>query len=335
MSLRRSFFTFLEGKRLRASFREQSYVVRVFHPRGQYPRTTILQPNAIYWADDELVFSVVHSIPWRAFDETAAYTEMDWLAPDELQFLGSILFCETRDDAPIKLYPVYGFAPRIARKTLDLTRPAVAQKIRDSIWLRLKHPTWGYHRPEISECLTLRYTLVAAERFNLERQPLYWSGISPKNYVLLRGISALLKSDMLSSYYEFYEEATIAAFIAMEASFRLILRQIQVEGVKQPTAQDAARWLFEHFDKPMGLPEPTIERYFEEFYDQRVMTLHPSSRFGDNPYAPVSHDDYYHLRSSLREVLAYVAAGSHGPDFYADVKQARGPFNAAHDKTVA
>ncbi|HJQ63898.1 MAG TPA: hypothetical protein VJ834_13665, partial [Burkholderiales bacterium] len=74
---------------------------------------------------------------------------------------------------------------------------------------------------------------------------------------------------------------------------------------------------------PMGrAPPAAIERYFGEFYDQRIMTLHPASRFGDNPYAPLSHDDYFFLRNSLQQVFAYLVAGSHGPDFHEDVKEA-------------
>lgn len=326
----------MEGKRLLNSYRQQSYIVRIFHPRGQYPRTKIMQRNALFWADEEMVFSVTHSVPWRVHDEDAPYTEMDWLAPDEIQFLGSIFFSERRNDAHIRFYPVFGYGPRIAQKVLDLSRQSVAERIRDSIRIRLAHAPWGHHGQELNECQTLRYSLLDPNTLNLDRQPMYWAGISTRDYVMLRGISALFKSDMLSSYYEFFEEAIISAFIALEASFRLIVRKLEREGVRNAGARDAAQWLFKHFDEPMGLPRPTIERYFEEFYDQRIMTLHPASRFGDNPYAPVSHDDYYHLRSSLREIFAYLAAGSHGPDFHEDAqRRGGGHVNNQPKKSVA
>ena len=96
---------------------------------------------------------------------------------------------------------------------------------------------------------------------------MYWAGISIDNYVLLQGIGALIKSDMLASHYEFPEEATVSAFIAMEASFQSIVRKLGMEGVSEPGARDAVRWLFEHFDKPLGFAEPVVERYFAEFYD--------------------------------------------------------------------
>ena len=316
--MRRKLYSFLRGKRLRDSYRQKSYVVRVFHPRGQYPRTRILQRDGIFWADDEIVFSVTNSVPWSVHDKDAPYTEMDWLSLDELRFLGSIFLTERRHGAKIGFYPVYRYGPRIARKDLDLAKSSVADQIRESVWTQIRQPTPGV-RNELKECCTLRYSLVDPIHFNLDRQPLYFAGISTSDYVMLRGISALIKSDMLSSYYEFFEEATVSAFIAMEASFRLIVRKLESEGMANPTAREAAQWVFEHFDRPMGMPQQGVERYFEEFYDQRVMTLHPASRFGDSPYAPVSADDYYHLRKALREILAYLAAASHGPDFYEEV----------------
>lgn len=319
--MRRSFYKFKHGKRLQDSYQQRNYVVRIFHPRGIYPRIKLLQPNAIFWADDEIVFSVTHSIPWRAHDKDAPFTEMDWLDPDEIQFLGSILFSERRNDTHIRFYPIYGFGPKIDKKTLDLTNSKVAEEIRNSILIELHRPTPSFQGERLYECRTLRYSLIDPEIFNLDRQPIYWAGISTNDYLMLRGISALLKSDMLSSYYEFYEEATISAFISMEASFRLIVRKLEKMGITNPSAREAAQWVFENFDEPMGLARPAIDRYFEEFYDQRVMTLHPASRFGDNPYAPLMHDDYHHLRSSIREILAYLAAGTHGPDYYEDVRR--------------
>ena len=35
-----------------------------------------------------------------------------------------------------------------------------------------------------------------------------------------------------------------------------------------------------------------------------------------NAYGIISHDDYYQLLRELREILAYLAAGSNGADFY-------------------
>ena len=102
--------------------------------------------------------------------------------------------------------------------------------------------------------------------------------------------------------------------IALDASFSAVIRQLQTEGVSNPTAHDAEVWIHKHFNAPFGLPPPeAAEKYFGEFYEQRVMTFHPASRFGDVPYSPNMNDDIIHLRRWLREVLAYVITGRHDP----------------------
>lgn len=127
---------------------------------------------------------------------------------------------------------------------------------------------------------------------------------------------------MLSRHHEFWEEAIISVYIALEVSFSLVLRRLELEGCPNPTARDAARWLHRHFDQYFGHKAPdATSGYFEEFYEQRIMTLHPASRFGDLPYAPIMHDDLSHLRRSLREILAYLALGVHSTDFYEDVRK--------------
>lgn len=318
--MRKNRLSYLGGKRLMAARNEPRYVVRVFHPKGQYPRCRITQPNAMFWADDNIVFSVTLGERWQSVDVDMPYTEMDWLTPNELRFLGSIFLCELWDEAKIRFYPVSHYAPVINRKKLDFTKQSTVSDVRDLVLLGLCRPKWTHNAAILQECIKLRYALIPPDEVGLERQPLFWEKISPKDHVLLRGLSALFKSDMLSCYYEFIEEATISCFIALEASFRLITDQLVAKGHAKPTAKDAALWLHNNFDVHFGLPAP-VEKYFEEFYNQRIMTLHPSSRFGEHLYAPLMVDDLYHLRSSLRSIFAYLVLGKHDRGFIAEMEK--------------
>jgi hypothetical protein len=293
---------------------EPRFVVRLLHPRGCYPRTRIAQRNALFWADNELAFFVTWSKRWRPTEENAPYTEMDWLTPEEIRFLGSIFLCELWDEGHISFYPVPHYAPIINRTALDLRKSKVQDEIRWLIQREMYSPQFSYASPKVYECSTLRYTLADPDRLDLSRQSEFWRNISTTDYVLLRGLSSLFKSDMLSRYSEFFEEATIQCFVALEASFQMIVRTLKKEGVSQPNAKHAAEWLHKHFDSHLGFQLPA-ERYFHEFYDQRVMTLHPSSRLGEFPYAPLMHDDYYHLRASLRSIFAYLVLGGHDKSF--------------------
>ena len=71
----------------------------------------------------------------------------------------------------------------------------------------------------------------------------------------------------------------------------------------------------------MGLAYPEDYRYFQDFYDNRIRTLHPGSRLGDFPYAPLAADDYSHLRSVLPGIFGYLITGKHTPEFEALFQQ--------------
>jgi hypothetical protein len=126
---------------------------------------------------------------------------------------------------------------------------------------------------------------------------------------------------MLACHHEFWEEAIIVSYIALDATFHLVRRELEEMGIKNPSSHDAAKWLHENFDKAFDLPEPTDEKYFGEFYEDRIRTIHPASRYGASPFAPIMHGDYSHLRRSLREIFAFLVSGKHGPDYQEDVKQ--------------
>jgi hypothetical protein len=302
--------------------REQRFVVKVFHPRGQYPRGIIAQPEGLYCADDEIVFCVTCSQRWRAVEDSAPYTEMDWMTPEELRFIGSIYLCELWGNVKLMFYPVHHYSPVINRTKLDLTKHSIWEAVRNLVIRGMSFPQSTWQATILKDCLNLRYSLIPPEQVDLSRQALIWRNVKLTNHLLLRGLSALLKSDMLSRYPEFFEEATISCFIALEASFQMILKRLRTEGKRDPSAKDAAEWLYEHFDKHLGFYEP-LDRYFAEFYDQRIMTLHPSSRFGEFLYAPLAHDDFYHLRGSLRLIFAYLVTNTHDKGFTKDVERLR------------
>lgn len=306
---------------IRNKWDAEFYRVMLFLPLGQYPSGTIVVPNALFHADSELVFSVTLGASWRALDESAPYSEFDWASPQELRLLASMLLCEKRDDALIRYYPVVRYSPPIAARGLNLGSEETVSGIKRLLLHTAKNPRSHHGDEVISECLAGDYALVKPEHYNFNRIDEFWRNIDVRNYVLMRGLYALIKAEMLACRREFWEEAIIVSYIALEATFQLVLRNLSESGVNNPSSQDAARWLHEHFDKPFGLQAPTVEKYFEDFYEDRIRTLHPSSRFGQSPYAPIMHDDFVHLRRALREIFAFLVSGDHGPDFLEDVRR--------------
>ena len=133
---------------------------------------------------------------------------------------------------------------------------------------------------------------------------------------------------MLAGHPEFCEEATVATFIALDASHELVLRHLRANGIANPSSTDAGNWLYVTFDEPMGVHGAAGLKYFEEFYAQRVQTVHPGSRYGDVPFAPVMANDYIHLREALPGVFGYLVLGEHNPFFWRGVADRKAKWGA-------
>lgn len=293
--------------------RKPAYAVRLFDPRGQYPAGQIAAPNALYWGASDLTFMATWSEPWDWYGRDMPYTEMDWATPQELRLLASILMCECEHGPRTCFYPVHRFSMYLDAEDLNLQSPSIARRIKASIVERSLRPDMMYGEGAILNCLEKDYSLFKKSKLEISRQPELFKAISTEDHLLLRGVGALLKADMLTRHYEFWEEAIVIAFIALGASFQMVLRELRTSSIVEPTSRDAADWLHKTFNEPFGL-EP-IERYFAEIYDQRVMTLHPVSRLGVNPYAPLFHDDFTLLRRSIPSIFAYLLTGRHSSDY--------------------
>ena len=92
--------------------------------------------------------------------------------------------------------------------------------------------------------------------------------------------------------------------VALEVSFQLVLRLLTSKGVRNPSALDAGALIDQVFGNELrGF------KYFEEYYEDRIKTIHPSSRFGIFPYSPIGWDDIYILRKDLIEVYVWLITG--------------------------
>lgn len=300
-----------------------SFQVTNFSSLGFYPEGTFHVPDGFFHADEEIAFSVAWSGSWEKLDPELPYSELRTLSPDHLRLVAAVMFCEKRDGPRLTLYPLPDQNLILTHRRLDLESPKVIQEIRSLVIQELqslngKQSRWDQH------CTLARpYELWPPKEFALERLESFWQNLNPLDYKIARGVHALMKADMLSTHREFWEEATISCYVALDASFSHIKELLAEKGNANATAHDAALWLHEHFDAPFGLPQPDASaKYFEEMYEQRIMTLHPSSRLGEFPIPPMMYEDYMFLRRQLREIFAYFVAGKHGDDYYNDVAEA-------------
>jgi hypothetical protein len=295
------------------------YRVMLFTPKGRYPGGTWHLPNGFFHADEEITFSVVYGESWEMLDPDMPFSEFRWASPQELRLIASLLLCEVMDFGYMTFYPIVRFDLLLDADDLDLQSPEIVAATRSLLLHEAaQDPDL---RNEFRGLTTLRrprtkYELIDPRNFALDRRHEFWQALEKPNYVLLRGVYALMKSDMLCCHYEFSEEAVVSLYIALDASLSLVLRQLEREGRSNPTTHDAAVWVHDHFNANFGHAPPDLaDRYFAEFYEQRVMTLHPASRFGDVPYSPTMHDDICFLRPWLRQIFAYLLTGEHDPGY--------------------
>jgi hypothetical protein len=178
---RKTSINFLDGEARQKARREAGYLVRLFDSKGRYPKARLAHRDALYWADDDLVFMVTWCEPWDKFGDLP-YTEMDWATAQELKLLASILLCELADGPPMRFYPVHGFAMWIDATSLNLASPSVARSIKQSLTLRTLRPDMAAGEGAILRCLDGGYDLRQKKQFDLLRHQEIWSLISTDVY---------------------------------------------------------------------------------------------------------------------------------------------------------
>jgi hypothetical protein len=298
------------------------YRIQLFSPKGAYPKGTHCNPTALFHADGDMAFAVTYGTGWQEVDHLP-YSEVDWLEPEVVRLLGSMMLAEdTENGLRRRFYAVPHAGFEVDETDLDLGDPSTAELIKAALIDTMDTPGWPkYFQDTWEACVGHSFNLDATSASAKRLQQRYHAAFSIDNHVLMRGVQALVKSDMLSGHYEFQEEAAIATFIALDASFELVTRHLRASGIKNPGSQQAGEWLYRTFEAPFGRSGGESSKYFEEFYDQRIQTMHPGSRFGDAPYAPVMVDDRIHLRIMLPQIFGYLLIGEHAPHFLQRVER--------------
>lgn len=178
---------------------------------------------------------------------------------------------------------------------LDLAPPDIARQIGDVLRHKLAIPANDGPLPRAFGGVPYKYRRDSAPCL-LQRR--IYDAIDVFDYVLMRGLGALIKSLMLWQHRAFGDHALYAPFIALDASHELVLRRLRMRGVASPTSKDAARIV----EQEAFGEEPSGAHYFEDYYSGRIHAFHPGNRSGAHPYVPLMHSDFARLFYGLREV---------------------------------
>lgn len=287
---------------------KQGVFVRLCSPLGQYPVKITGDKDHSFFIDDDLAFSLVRCYEVREPD--TYYSEVDWAHSYEIRFFASLALARNKYKGAIIVYPLPEVFCPVIPKDHNLSEKSLHLGLKDHIKNDLRNvdrfsdPFSKVEAAVFPPCISGLTYRHAGEGFNPELQRKVLIAIDPADHLLIRGLSTLIRSQMLNIHNQFLEESIITLFVSLESSFRLVLRHLKQSGISNPTGKDASRFIDESFNNPYRL-----DRYFEEYYDRRVMAIHPESRFGCFPHAPLQADDFYCLHEDLREVYLFLLTG--------------------------
>jgi hypothetical protein len=280
---------------------ERGTLVRAYSPIGFFWRGALRHPKALYFGGPELVFSACH------FDEKTHageyYSEFDDPLIEEVLLQAALSLAIGGDGGVVSLYP-FPWSTRIPDE-LDLKDPKVTEYLGEMI-LRSKvaspFPLPTDPPPPPSHGGPAYDFRESSMPTKLQKEIL--NKANPRNHLLVRGLGAWLKARMLMHHQMFTLEALYSLYVALDATFSLIRGKLKEQGVENPDAWDAQAFLEEAEGRPAeGFP------YFGDFYVDRVCTMHPESKWGVFPYAPVSNCDAHTLFEELREVFRLLILG--------------------------
>lgn len=274
-------------------------------------------PESAYIADHDISFTLTAYDKFEV-KENDYYSEMEWAHLDEIRLFASLLLSVVRERGFIRIYP-FPFSERISVSgNIDFANQGLVKKIKELLIEAIDAPdkqSPGYPAPQRN---SYRYVsdiplppsnggpnyCFCKVGLDYGLQSKVYAAINKEDYLAIRGLSTLLKSIMLNTHYQFFEESIITLFIALEASFRMVLRELKQQGMKNPSSSDAMKYIHDAF-----YDIHRVKKYFEEYYEGRIKTLHPESRFGIFPHAPLTQDDFYELKDDLLEVYTFLITG--------------------------
>lgn len=263
-------------------------------PVGTYWRSSFTTDIASFVVRDDLIFTACH------FDKDAHegdfYTEYDDLMPEELRLFGALLVSTGLDRGFMAQYPDPCSLRLEEKRSLGDENVLADLEAR----LRLALSKEGKQPPSSTPLPPCSYSYFHLPNPAVVQHEIF-AAIDPFDALLIRGLGTLLKAGMLHMHLAFQEEAHYALWVSLDASHSIILDRLRAGGMSNPNSVDAQDFIHDAFaEERSGL------KYFEEFYEDRILTMHPKNRFGIFGSAPLGHDDFYWLHNGLRDVYRFL-----------------------------
>ena len=264
---------------------------------GRYWAEPIQLGEAVTHQGQGMLFTACRNVTSPKHKEY--YTEFDDLSDMEVRFLAAMIMAVDFDDGVVSPYPVSeSFA---CQYDGDLSDPDFLH----ATAITLRGEVAAMHR------LATAPPIITSSRnmfeyhhgkLNFHHLKNIFSALKSADDLLLRGLQALIKCQMIATHAEFVEEANYALYVSLDALFSTVRRRLIRTGNTNPSAYDAQAYVHNMFNETQsGM------RFFEEFYIDRIMTMHPENKYGIFRHAPISHSDFHYLFKMARTVYREVA----------------------------
>jgi hypothetical protein len=261
-------------------------------PKGFYPSTPFLNKNAIFIP--EHARSIVYSVTrFTKEDWEHHYAEMMWAYVSEIRLWASLILSIPEDFGHVCIYPRYEavLIDDFDFPADDLSDKQCCQNISDMVFNKLNGLDYG---------ITAKYEF-QSYNFNHNIQTKLYNAINPKLPLLIRGLSFLIKSQIVSRNYLLTEEAALLVYIALEAALRIIRNGLIEQGIKNPSFDQVFEKVKDKFPSGEDLAD-----YFRECYDNRIMIVHPENDFGSYYIPPLQADDFFDTYTAVVDFFRYL-----------------------------
>jgi hypothetical protein len=283
-----------------------THTVRLLSPIGLYPNESVTVGNSIAYFGEDISFIIA-----PVDDVESDYSEVAWLKLNEIRLLSSMLL--SIDDGMLLLHP----HPHLhyIRINDEVSISDILELLRSHLFQAIAVPD-SYRENRGHRFLVQNpYNLHSSIGLPVVGDPKYryrensintdvllklHSQIDITDKLTMRALVTLLRSSLLMCYSHLLEEAINSTFISLDASFSMVQRRLKELGIPSPSSKDASEFISNVFDTYGS------EKYFQCYYESRIMAFHPSSRFGEFAHSPVVADDCYDLFDSLISVYRYL-----------------------------
>lgn len=281
-----------------------SFRLRPFSFLGSYPTPDIELGSDMLFRCGHILFSCtknrkIEKYGRRVVDQPAF--ELDNWTVQEVRFFAS-LYIGNGEASSIRLYPLPISrdleidSPDAVLEDGSLLRPLLEATTSDKYFMAGNH---GLLAQRLDE-----YQFWDWDDRRLAQASKFWRCFDQEDAVMIRGLHALLKSEMLFSHFQFRDASLASAHIALDAAYSIVLRRLREAGRPNPTSTQAQAYL----DDLWGVPR-TNRKFFEDYYIDRVRNFHTDSRYGAEPVPFFSIDDIWHLNAALKGVFYLLATG--------------------------